>query len=477
MGNLDYEFIFNDITDELSPVKMIVCKQQAEHEFRVTVDESQLIMLRTCVMPEIVADLIDLALAVHVTDRLSVPKKTQRIKISVTLPVRHPEILGNSHILEQLEETLFWYTGDLWSFQFAQRTVRGRISEDPPYRAFGFHEKAMPTEIALWSGGLDSLAGLYCRLLSSPDTNYTLLGMGSSTIIENTQRSVFRKLVLEERVLHRLRLVQVRIRLDYGKRLHKNSSHRARGFVFLLIGAACAILEKQSSLNVYENGIGAINLPFPANVGRDHTKAVHPKSLVRMSKLVSEVIGKPFEFENPFLFTTKAQMCMPLARNPNLAFETISCDRLHRTKPMQCGYCSSCLLRRQSLAAAGIEDKTHYLIPHGRRFENSHLTYLHYMLKQVEVMDCKLSASNPWHNLTSEYIELPDMVDWMIDTGEEEKKLEEKMLSLYRTYVLEWRDVKSCIKQELMSEREGRPYPKEELKWQQIPLILSIPVN
>jgi hypothetical protein len=143
--------------------------------------------------------------------------------------------------------------------------------------------------VTLWSGGLDSLAGLYNRLSGEPSARYILLGTGSNTILHSTQQQVAVR--LRSRFPGRIRLVQIPIRLDESTALRKEPRQRSRGFVFMLLGAACAYLAGKTTLSVYENGIGAINLPFRASeVGLDHTRSSHPLSLLYMSNLVTELL-------------------------------------------------------------------------------------------------------------------------------------------------------------------------------------------
>ena len=151
-------------------------------------------------------------------------------------------------------------------------------------------------------------------------------------------------------------------------------------------------------------------------------------------------------------------------------FETISCDRLHREKPIQCGYCSSCILRQQALAAAGIEDQTKYLIPHGRRPELRHYSYWKLMNQQVEVIEQALTLRDAWFHLCLEYpSDLPNMVSRMAQ-ADEECVIKEKLIRLYRTYVREWRSVAYAIV-ENMSLNTGRGNKSEDKRWQQMHLI------
>ncbi|MGB7251401.1 MAG: 7-cyano-7-deazaguanine synthase, partial [Phormidesmis sp.] len=159
-----------------------------------------------------------------------------------------------------------------------------------------------------------------------------------------------------------------------------------------------------------------------------------------------------FQVRNPFLFWTKAEMCQILAEEGknDLVALTKSCDRPHRQQPIQCGYCSSCLLRRQALAASKIEDRTRYVICHGKRPADDPSVYLRHMLAQVHTLRCLINASDfpslQWEALTQKFPVLDDIVD----RGSMAKNLafddmRGRLIQLYRSYVTEWDDVESSL--------------------------------
>jgi hypothetical protein len=164
---------------------------------------------------------------------------------------------------------------------------------------------------------------------------------------------------------------------------------------------------------------------------------------------VTELLGARFSFQNPFLFYTKAMICQELveAGCVDLAFDSISCDRLHREEPMQCGYCSSCLLRRQALAVHGVEDRTPYIAT--TRLIASQLpllpkhAYLLAMLRQVEDLRAILSTRLPWQSFVHKSPRLADIVDQTAPyTGIAPEVMRERLLRLYQTYVYEWDSVR-----------------------------------
>src|SRR6266567_4860950 len=363
MELLDYTFVFSPIKDKHSSVQVINYRgsqSQASFAIQVGAHDYDLLIKSNRRIPSISADLIDVATAIYIADRISIRQDDMPCKIGITIPVRNINIMRESNIIKKFQDILEWYTNDFWTIEFTHYDELGRLSEiQIPLNETFEHS----TKVALWSGGLDSLAGLCQQLLTYPTYHFTLLGTGSNLFVDHLQKHVYES--LNERFPNRNTLIQVPTYVKYNQVLPKDSSQRARGLFFLLQGIACAYTLGQKTLYLYENGIGAINLPFTkSEIGLDHSRSVHPLSLQYLSELASLVFGTSFNIYNPFMFSTKAEMCQVLCSNnsSDLMFETITCDRRHRKAILQCGYCSSCLLRRQAIAALKIKDNTKYII-------------------------------------------------------------------------------------------------------------------
>ncbi|MGB7440708.1 MAG: 7-cyano-7-deazaguanine synthase [Coleofasciculaceae cyanobacterium] len=405
--------------------------------------------------PSIIADLIDLAVAIHATDRLTIQHlRKEQTRLCVVLPVRHPELLSASVFQNKLSSLLEWATGSRWLFDFRKRLDSGRIIEQPlllstaPYVG----------EVTLWSGGLDALAGLYTRLKTSHGLSFMLFGTGSNDNVYARQEQVFK--ALKPSFPNRLHLCRVPIRFSESNLHRKNKISRARGVVFTLLGAACAYLMGLRVLHLYENGIGAINLPYrKSSVGLDHTRSVHPLTLLKVSDAISELLGEEFKVQNPFLFWTKAEMCKALAEygRTDLPPLTKSCDSPHRKQPIQCGYCSSCILRKQALAALTIEDKTRYIVPHGRKPVEDTSLYLKHMLMQISTLRDLLNASPKpnlqWKSLTRRFPELDNIVDRLtVAENLLSTDIQKHLIRLYQTYVAEWDAVEPRISVEFSNQ-------------------------
>jgi hypothetical protein len=392
--------------------------------------------------PSIIADLIDLSVAIHASDRLSEQKLDQgQTYINVILPVQNFEHMNATRFQEKLADLLEWATGSRWSFTFKKRDLAERIIEQQQVLPITIPQDC---EISLWSGGLDALAGLYTRLKNDPERSFLLFGTGSSDTVYKRQKVVFN--ALNELFPNRLYLCRVPIRFSGSNSFKKNKISRARGVVFTLLGSACAYLMNQNTLYLYENGIGAINLPYlKSGIGLDHSRSVHPLTLLKVSDVISELFGKPFAVNNPFLFWTKAKMCKLLSENQALKLVglTMSCDSPHRKQPIQCGYCSSCLLRKQSLSASMIEDATRYVVPHAEKPKGDITLHFRHMREQIltlkKMMSNSDSQDDQWEALTRIFTELEDIVDRIgLTENMTVENVRGHIINLYQSHIDEW---------------------------------------
>lgn len=455
----DYTLDFGSGVNSNGCIQFTDHATKKESSIGITIDDEEFNYRVKQEFPSVVADLIDLAVAIHFADRLAFQNLRQdQSRIYVKLPVRHPEIMNTELFRSQLENLLEWATGSLWLFDFPKRSD----SERSVVRQPSLPVASQDCEVAMWSGGLDAFAGLYQRLRSHPEKSFLLFGTGGNVNVHKLQEDTEKQ--IRSVFPDRCTLYRVPIRFFDSNTVRKNKITRARGVVFAMLGAACASLMGRQELCFYENGTGAINLPYRESaLGLDHTRSVHPLTLLKVSDLISKLLGEAFRVWNPFLFSTKSEMCQTLAEDVTgrLSSQTKSCDSPHRRNLSQCGYCSSCLLRRQALSAAKIEDKTRYLILHGNYLPAKDPSEsLRHMLAQVETLRCLLNPPNPhevqWEALTRKFPILDDIVD---QCSVVEKlttlDMQSKLIRLYQNYVAEWDDVKSQLSVNLIKDRDS----------------------
>lgn len=450
----NYTLRFEPIQNKRGYVYLVENHNGTEKRFGFVINDQDFEFRLQSIVPSMIADLVDIAASIYVSDRL-VPQDLRRKErhISVYLPVRNLTLISSTNFQENLEILLWWTTGSHWKFHFQNLISLERFSEMQGVLTQVWAEAV--DEVVLWSGGLDALAGLYNRLASDPAKSFRLLGAGGNTQVYNRQKIVSHK--IQGIFPDRISLARLSLTLDGTKSQSKNQVSRARGIVFMLLGAACALLMEQKKLFVYENGIGAINLPYRKSaIGVDHTRSVHPRTLLDLSQAISEFIGEEFRISNPFLFSTKAEMCQILADNLEikLVTETQSCDRQDRRngkgKALQCGHCSSCLLRKQALAATKLVDETQYVTSHGTQPAKSVNDYLPHMLAQISTFrQCFQISTIPekqWQALVMEFPTLEDMVVRCSDSENlTPAEMQQKLLRLYKSYVMEWDTVETKI--------------------------------
>jgi hypothetical protein len=457
-NNIDYTLHFDSIQNSNGLVRLVDHIKEKESRIGLTVDDQDFRFRIQEELPSIIADLIDLAVAIHASDRLVFQHlRREQTRICVVLPVRHPELLNAKVFYSKLENLLEWATGSRWFFDFQKRADTERNIE---MQSLLFPSAPQTDQVLLWSGGLDALAGLYLQLQEYPEKMFVLFGTGSNENVYALQELLAKH--IQEIFPGRCSLYRIPIRFQGSNRYRKNKITRARGLVFTMLGSACAYLMGQKKLYVYENGIGAINLPYRKSaVGLDHSRSVHPLTLMMVSDLISELLGEPFQIRNPFLFSTKAEMCHSLARDGKFKLASLSksCDSPHRKQPEQCGYCSSCLLRRQALAASKIQDKTRYVILHGKQPVAEPSISLRHMLEQVKTLQSLLDTSNSletqWEALTRRYYVLDDIVDKGVEAENLSiTEMRSRLIQLYQSYVDEWEDVESTLSVGLLNQKD-----------------------
>jgi queuosine biosynthesis protein QueC len=246
------------------------------------------------------------------------------------------------------------------------------------------------------------------------------------------------------------------LQIWYGlkeKKIRDNTlerSQRSRAFMHITLGAIAALHVGANELYMYENGFGALNLPFDATqIGIETSKAASPVYHRAIEKFIEQVSGRPFQIVNPFLFLTKAQALRQAHVDEfgsSLA-ETFSCDRFPdwREGRPQCGTCASCILRRLSIEAAHLDDcdlernyvrdiKSPAFIPN-----DSAASVLAHYEEQASTLDKVLNHENPWHALTIEFPDLFEVENASITEVQSERDVRKALVELLQDQVAEWK--------------------------------------
>ncbi len=216
-------------------------------------------------------------------------------------------------------------------------------------------ESENPEEVILFSGGLDSLGGAVQQ--SVLDGQKVVLVHHQSTDAMETRRQDLMNSLVEKSQQPPI-YIPVSIRKD--KSLSHEYTQRSRSFLYAALGTTVAQMWNLSRIRFYENGVVSLNLPICGEVvGARATRTTHPRVLDGFARLFSEIAGREFSVENPFLWKTKTEVLELIgsAGCSELIQYTTSCTRTREmtiAKP-HCGACSQCIDRRFAVLAAGLE--------------------------------------------------------------------------------------------------------------------------
>lgn len=406
----------------------------------------------------LLADWMELAFAVFWAERLA-PRRDLHNQyhagqcgriLNLTIPVRLLSTWARPGVHQSLCKLLGFFTEDVWQIDFtAHRGVR-RATEA---RQFLLQMSPSPlVKVALFSGGLDSFAGAVSQISDYPDHSFVLVSGTNNSRKQANQHSQYQAIAKHYRRDIRHAKISYGFRKNEGV-CEKERLERSRGFLFLTLGAVTAIAAGRRELCVYENGVGAINLPYDGSqVGISNTRAINPISLLRMTQFIRELTGEGFKVWNPFLFQTKGEMCKSdvVREFAEHIGSTFSCDGFPMRIPngpgiTHCGSCTSCLLRRVSLEAAGLGafDRSNMylrdLLCPSFQGRAKTLRALKAMDWQVYRIERCLKGGNPWQSLMQEFPELMDVVTEVCCTDDGVSvQLEQSLVRLYSQYLTEW---------------------------------------
>lgn len=462
-------------------------------------NEPDITNVRRTALPEIVWDLLDIAACISWADRqFGRPKKHNRLIESVgkdagyfkafrgwvrefhlTIAVRRAEVWNTFNIKKRLEEILHWLTEDYWKLTF----VVGELPHEvKPPRYIQSYLPTMEEEIkdpivVLFSGGLDSLAGVVNLQELYKQNSLVLISTASKRLegLVNLQGEYLEQYFSRDHIRHipfSCYMRHMKHEIDDYEDLKSNqdSTQRARGFLFFASGVAMAVEAQARKIMMCENGIGMLNLPYnKRQLGALNTRAVHPRTLIELNELL-ELLSqyedhlKGISYEAPFFKMTKGEMCQGLqtAGHGRLCAYTSSCDSFplrwnkgdNVYQEHHCGTCTSCLLRRLSIYAAGLQDQDHQYYKYDICQEASltnimdkdverELEPLKMMLDQCVLFERALNSEQPTAELLYEFPELVMAYQYVQKKPErfglqEDEEIMDVIVDLVRRYVKEW---------------------------------------
>ena len=213
--------------------------------------------------------------------------------------------------------------------------------------------------VALFSGGLDSAAGLAAHLGPSDER---IVSVTAEHQPHQRQRIQKQLSLLPSAIRSRVMPTFTRVTLLASPRIsHQERTQRLRGFLFAALGGIVASRLGAEVVHVFENGVGAVNVPpiQGMSLGGLATRGAHPTFLRLMGRLVSTVAGRPIRFALPFKWMTKGEVVRSAVENGGGAalMHTVSCVHYplrRRGLAKQCGLCPGCLEHQLARHVGGL---------------------------------------------------------------------------------------------------------------------------
>lgn len=314
-------------------------------------------------IPPRLLDLLEIAAYVYCADRWSHRGGKTAVEYHAWsrdfvfyVKVRDFEFWSRDDVSEQLSAALTFLSGDR-SFQFDFQPGH----ETPPESLFDLQQvpdtDARDARIALFSGGLDSLAGAY-QFLTRGDSRLCLVSHRSSQPqVGKTQDRLVQ--ALQSGFPNRLQHYRFECNLT-GQRAAEETQ-RTRMFLYSAIATTIAGTVGAKEFVIFENGITSFNfLRRQELVNARATRTTHPKTIRMLQNLFSTVTGDEFRVSTPFLWKTKSDVVSELsaATGKSLITSAVSCSRtfLKIGSATHCGECSQCIDRRLASYAASLSD-------------------------------------------------------------------------------------------------------------------------
>ncbi|MBA7542078.1 7-cyano-7-deazaguanine synthase [subsurface metagenome] len=314
-------------------------------------------------LPPRILDLLEIAAYVFAADRAANRGSKEAVELHAwpramhfVIRVRDTDFWNQASVKQKLSAALLFMTGDrdyLFDFEPGHST--------PPTSLFDREEftvvRQEPSSVALFSGGIDSLAGVLDRLESTKENLYLISHRSGQPSTKRTQKKLVKALIATYpgRIHH--------YSFDCGLSHHRaaEETQRTRAFLFCSIAFALANRLSLDSFFSYENGVTSLNLLRRQDlIGARASRTTHPKTHYLMSQFLSELNGSRFTVLNPFWNKTKTDVMDLLNRvnGRDLIGSTVSCSKTFQRleTATHCGSCFQCIDRRLAAYAAGLQD-------------------------------------------------------------------------------------------------------------------------
>lgn len=316
-------------------------------------------------IPDRIKDLLEIAGYIYAADRSisrgaidSLEYHNWARNLHFVLKVRDLKFWKQKSTSKLLSEALLFVSGDN-KIDFTFVGGGKDIGQLNLFDAEGIiPEKNKKETIALFSGGLDSLAGVL-NILETTNSDVILVSHRANHGTTNTQNGIHAK--LEKDYPNRIKYYPFHCNLK-GIRAPEETQ-RTRIFLYSSIAFALAKIFNESEINIFENGITSINFSKRADlINARASRTTHPKTLFHLKNFFSHISEDTFQINHPFLFKTKTEIFQIIHayKKHNYINSTVTCTKTfqkfnNNSSATHCGGCSQCIDRRFAAFASHLE--------------------------------------------------------------------------------------------------------------------------
>jgi len=317
-----------------------------------------------------VLDLLQIAAYVFCGDRMAYRGKRDNVdfvswarSFEYHIPVLDFGFWNSDDTKIALNNVLTFMTGDrIYSFVFYQTDKNPAEILNKQFSLFsGEYQnicEAEKTDIILFSGGLDSLAGAVQRLNEHPDRTLCAVSHKSNNTVQHTQTVLAD--ALKKQYDNRLQHYSFECCNKDGL-VSRDENQRTRIFLFAAIAFSLCSSFGINSFYVYENGMTSMNLSKQTDViNARASRTTHPMTLGLLCKFFKLLDPDFTGIKAPYYNKTKAEIVKVFSTYgiESIISSSVSCSSTRKKKRQapHCGHCSQCIDRRFSLFAADLDE-------------------------------------------------------------------------------------------------------------------------
>lgn len=338
------------------------------YEQNISIELPHFIKTVNCHFPKRIKDLLEIAGYVYAADRLTKRGTPTNLEyhswarsFHFNIKVRDESFWNDKKVKDKLNIALSFISGDK-NYEFSFEKGGKDIGQLNMFDIEGINlDKKENSSVALFSGGLDSLAGVL-ELLETSNKNLILISHRSNNPgITQIQEGVFK--LLYEDYKDRIQYFPFYCNLK-GERAVEETQ-RTRIFLYTAIAFALSSIASEDEILVYENGMTSINFYKRQDlINARASRTTHPKALKFLEDFYSIIGEKKKHIRHPFLFNSKTDIFLKIKQYNKTRYlnSTISCTKTFKSfdnnsQATHCGGCSQCIDRRFAAFASNCEDE------------------------------------------------------------------------------------------------------------------------